>query len=79
MMDRRTGFQNTRWAEWPGQSGSMGALCLADDDPFYNGWSDALADKGYFTAGADDLIDRGAPRLVHGEMTVGWLASADRR
>lgn len=26
------------------------------DDPFYKGLSDELADKGYFTAAADDLI-----------------------
>ena len=38
------------------RAGVEGGFVPRDDDPFYSGLSDALADKGYFTAGADDLI-----------------------
>ena len=38
------------------RAGVEGGFVPRDDDPFFSGLSDALADKGYFTAGADDLI-----------------------
>ena len=39
-----------------GRSGVEGGHNVRMDDPFYAGLSDELADKGYFTAKADDLI-----------------------
>ena len=38
------------------RSGVEGGFKPGQDDPFYSGLSDQLADKGYFTAAADDLI-----------------------
>ena len=37
-------------------TGVEGGFQPGNDDPFYTGLSDQLADKGYFTAAADDLI-----------------------
>ncbi|MEQ3746528.1 MAG: NADH-quinone oxidoreductase subunit B family protein [Henriciella sp.] len=39
-----------------GRAGVEGGHNVRQDDPFYAGLSDHLADKGYFTASADDLI-----------------------
>ena len=39
-----------------GRAGVEGGHAVRSDDPFYSGLSDHLADKGYFTAAADDLI-----------------------
>ena len=39
-----------------GRAGVEGGHDVRADDPFYAGLSDHLADKGYFTARADDLI-----------------------
>ena len=38
------------------RAGVEGGYKPGNDDPFYSGLSDQLADKGYFTAAADDLI-----------------------
>ena len=38
------------------RSGVEGGFKPGQDDPFYSGLSDQLADKGYFTAAADDLM-----------------------
>ncbi|WP_348764033.1 NuoB/complex I 20 kDa subunit family protein, partial [Hyphomonas atlantica] len=38
------------------RTGVEGGFAPGNDDPFYTGLSDQLADKGYFTAAADDLI-----------------------
>ena len=48
------GFKN--YALGGARAGVEGGFVPRDDDPFYNGLSDELADKGYFTAAADDLI-----------------------
>ncbi|MAN73318.1 MAG: NADH-quinone oxidoreductase subunit B [Henriciella sp.] len=39
-----------------GRAGVEGGHDVRPDDPFFAGLSDHLADKGYFTARADDLI-----------------------
>ena len=39
-----------------GRAGVEAGHEVRQDDPFYAGLSDQLADKGYFTASADDLI-----------------------
>ena len=39
-----------------GRAGVEGGHAVRGDDPFYTGLSDHLADKGFFTASADDLI-----------------------
>ena len=38
------------------RAGVEGAYPVKEDDPFFTGLSDQLADKGFFTAAADDLI-----------------------
>ena len=39
-----------------GRAGVEGGFDVRPDDPFYAGLSDELADKGFFTAKADDVI-----------------------